>query len=216
MINGSVIFFYTFASLMLIYCVFQFRRSNNKWLDALKVISFIIAILASTFYFEPLSGFWIISLLVGSYLIRLVVFVIYCVVKDWCIRINLSRMIKGVRSSGFAYMDEKFLKKAKKSWLDNCWFIAYSPENNMFEIGVKLFDAKMEINEKFFIRTLSGRVVFMIPERFLESLNLAENIICPLADFYDFSAEAKELVFNYAEAIKNNSAEPWNILSTGS
>ncbi|PVZ83973.1 hypothetical protein C9426_24900 [Serratia sp. S1B] len=81
----------------------------------------------------------------------------------------------------------------------------------MFDIGVKLFDAKMEINKKFFIRALSGRVVFMIPERFLESLNLEGNIICPLADFYDVSAEAKELVHNYVEAIKNNSAEPWRI-----
>ncbi|PVZ83972.1 hypothetical protein C9426_24895 [Serratia sp. S1B] len=115
MTNGSVIFFYTFVGLMLIYCVFQFRRSTNKWLDALKVISFIIAILASTFYFEPLSGFWIISLLVGSYFTRLVVFVIYCIVKDWCVRINLNRMIKGVRSSGFVHIDEKFLRKPQKS-----------------------------------------------------------------------------------------------------
>lgn len=91
------------------------------------------------------------------------------------------------------------------------WQVVYLPEQNTLEIGANIYYQKWVLFKKYYLRTLSGRTVYFIPDQLLAEVDLSRNGLYALEMFVRHSKETAELVRHYADAIKRGVDQPWKL-----
>ncbi|EAU6881622.1 hypothetical protein J3514_004771, partial [Salmonella enterica] len=109
------------------------------------------------------------------------------------------------------YLEDNLITPNEKPFTSNCWYVIYFPSDAVLEIGVNIFRATPQLYKKFYIHTLSGRIVYIKPESLKLLDQNDQNILTSLSGFYSFSKRNKIIVDNYADAIKSETPEPWKI-----
>lgn len=79
-------------------------------------------------------------------------------------------------------------------------------------MGASIYYQRWTLFEKYYLRTLSGRTIYFVPDLLLVGVDLSRKGLYTFGDFVRYSNEATELVRHYADAIKNGVNEPWKLL----
>ncbi|UTJ48475.1 hypothetical protein NLZ15_05360 [Atlantibacter subterranea] len=88
----------------------------------------------------------------------------------------------------------------------------YLPEQNTLEIGANIYYQKWVLFNKYYLRTLSGRTVYFVPDLLLVEVDLSRNGLYALGMFVRHSKETAESVRHYADAIKSGVNQPWRLV----
>ncbi|WP_431225228.1 hypothetical protein ACQ86O_10925 [Serratia sp. L9] len=206
--DRSLIFFYAFMFCAIIYIIIKITRDTHR-LYSLAYLLCLLASIAFVSHFYPnRSGLWALGL---SFVICFAGHVIFFLVQ---LRLRVKRFknqLSTMKTAGASCLESLFLAEPEGRWYSLYWHVAYFPEQNTLEIASNIFHNKFELNKKFYCKTLTGKTVYITPESLLSTFTLEQSFICPLKMFTQHSEQARALVANYAEGIKNGSPEPWKL-----
>ncbi|EAA6039918.1 hypothetical protein FNO09_22610 [Salmonella enterica subsp. diarizonae] len=208
MINLPLLFFYGLISLLIIFLVIKFINDSEKWYILTYFISLLVGVLISYHYFT--EKLFLISF-IFSMSIYLSVLSIYFFIMASITKKQLRKTINAIKLHGSSYLEDNLITPNEKPFTSNCWYVIYFPSDAVLEIGVNIFRATPQLYKKFYIHTLSGRIVYIKPESLKLLDQNDQNILTSLSGFYSFSKRNKIIVDNYADAIKSETPEPWII-----
>lgn len=209
--DRSLIFFYSLMLFAFIFIIIKIKRDNQRFSIMIYLSSLLASMVLASFIYNFGTAYWFLSAFALSYLISLVIISIFIAVKYHLRKRRFNDKVNTVKNEGAECLESLYLNEPDDRWHSLHWHVVYFPQQNMLEIAVNLYHDELKPNKKFFSWTLTGRTLRVIPEALIETFTLEQNVICPLSMFMQHSEEARKLVTNYAEAIKQGLPEPWKL-----
>ncbi|EAM8616031.1 hypothetical protein BHS62_26045 [Salmonella enterica] len=205
--DRSLIFFYTILSFIIIYFTITFIKEKNK----LPTLAFVFLIALNSYIFLYFSIFaseiWLILTAAGTLLSVILSFTIFYLIKQYLTSKHLDSRINQLRQTSCSDLVNQLIADHKA----HQWYVLYIASNNTLEIGINTLNTNPVIGRKFYIKTLTKRYIYLIPEHLSFQLTGNENLICLLKDFYNLNNQSKTLIDDYILRIKTDVKEPWII-----
>ncbi|WP_058911237.1 hypothetical protein [Entomohabitans teleogrylli] len=211
MVDSSLLFFYGFIGLVIIYLIFSFVRRSGKWSAIIQILSLIACMLIPLLFVDFGSGLWVLSTIILTLLASLAISIIVSFTNAWLTGKELNQTISAIHDAGIAAIAEKAGHEAVRCGIHIHWYVVYFPSQDLLEIGINQINVTPRLGSKFYVKTLAGRVLYLTPEYIVHPINDDIDMVCSLNEFYSFSDKTKSLVDNYILAIKDNVPEPWQI-----
>lgn len=211
--DRSLIFFYSFIGLAVAWGIISLVRDRYRWYSIALLASLIAGMLISALFLSFGSGVWFITSMLIAAVIPVAILLPVFLVRAQITKKRLMRTVEGIRRDGIAYLSEQPGTQRNGEWHNKEWYVLNSPAQNIFEIGINPYHLKPVIGEKFSVAVLSGRIYNFRPQYIIPITDINAEIVCRLSDFYAFTKESQNRVNDYLEAIKNNVAEPWKVIS---
>jgi len=209
--DRSLIFFYFFIGLILLYLAWLFFRDKYKWQSILFNCSAAINFFTSSFFFTPWSAEWWILAATGTFVLLFIIQISYSVIKQYRAKKHCNKIIKEIRNIPSRQIVNALMVEHNRYQ----WYVLYLPSENTIELGVNLFNVDLTIGKKFYVRTLSERSMYFVPSFIAVPIDDSTSVICPLKTFYELSEKTQELVLGYIDAVKHDIKKPWIISQPG-
>lgn len=203
--DRSLLFFYCLVIALLIYSIFKIKNDRYKWQGLTLVFSVVVNCFISSSLFNIFSGYWWLSLIAGSVILIVILVVPTEFIKQYITSKYLKKIIASLKDTTTEEMSHRLISHHNKKQ----WYVLNSPSNNSIEIGLNIFNTTPIIGKKFYIKTLTQRYIFIIPEYQPNEFSLTNDFICTLPDFYKANPQTQALVENYIDRVKVGEPEPW-------
>ncbi|ECG8590444.1 hypothetical protein FNI11_11975 [Salmonella enterica subsp. salamae] len=202
--DGSLLFFYCFIGLFLLYWGFKFFHFGDRWNDIIIIFSMVATGYLSSFFLSAWALRWWISVITGTFILSALLSVIHSIIIKHINKKYLSKVMTDINFITMPDLIESLIDNQHKYPL----YILHFSEENKIEIGINLYNLNPIIGKPFYTMTLIGRTVNLIPGPLLPSLDMTQDFICPLSTFYRMNEENRVAVFHYINAIKESSNPP--------
>lgn len=207
--DRSLLFFYGLFIVFVGYYAWKAKKqrvlTSTLWQLATLVISMILASLIA----ESGTGTWWIIVVVISFALLAGGMILFLGIKFRRGKKQFQAALNIIKSQGAAGL-YTLLHDESDQRLD--WQVIYLPEQNTLEIGANIYYQKWVLFNKYYLRTLSGRTVYFVPDLLLVEVDLSRNGLYALGMFVRHSKETAESVRHYADAIKSGVNQPWRLV----
>lgn len=207
--DRSLLFFYGLFIVFMGYYAWKAKKqrvlTSTLWQLAALVTSMILASLIA----ESGTGTWWVIVVVINFALLAGGMILFLGIKFRRGKKQFQAALNIIQSQGAEGL-YTLLHDESDHRLD--WQVIYFPEQNALEIGANIYYQKWVLFKKYYLRTLSGRTVYFVPDLLLVEVDLSRNGLYALGMFVRHSKETADLVGHYADAIKSGVKQPWKLL----
>ena len=208
--DRSLLFFYGLFTLLIGYFAWKAKKQQVLANTFLQLAALVTSMVLASLFAEMATGTWWITVIGLAFALLVGGAILVLSVKYYHGKKQFQAALNIIKSQGAAGMDI-LLGDESGHRLD--WQVIYFPEQNTFEIGANVYYQKWVLFKKYYLRTLSGRTVYFIPDTLLGEVDLNRNGVYAPDMFVAHSKETAELVRHYADAIKDGVNEPWKLFN---
>jgi len=203
----SLLFFYCIWGIAIVYFGIKITKDKYKWHSIALVVSAIISCAIASSFSLSSTGIWFALVIIFTFTILFITFFLLGMIKHYSIKRHIHKIISQLKCiSSFNLVDNLVVEHNKYQW-----YVLHLPLDGSIEIGTNLYNTNPIIGKKFYIKTLTNRYVYFIPEYTPKEIDLKSNIVFILQDFYNINHQTRILVDDYILRIKNDHKEPWII-----
>lgn len=205
--DKSLWFFYGFLFLCALYFFIKYLRSKDKFYGLTFIPIAIISVYISSFFFYLSTGWWMLLVFTIMQVIHLFLAFACDIIKFLLAKKYFNLVANKIHTTDTQHLTDILIDKQNKRQ----WYVFYLPLDGVIEIGINLSGMVPVQGKRFYILTLTGRIMSLLVGYRTVPINTENNIISPFSEFYETSQQTRTLVNNYIDGIKGNIENPWVI-----
>lgn len=203
--DRSLLFFYCLAGFFLTYFLFKLAKDKYKLQSLMFIFSLIISLVIASSFSALSTGLWFLVVIASTFTLLFLSGMFMALLKQFVMRRYILRCVDNLKRLSATEMVESLINNHNKTQ----WYVLYFPIDGAMEIGVNLFGDNPIIGKRLYIRTMTKRQMYFIPEDISGTIDLQSNIACTLYEFYTLTPQTKSLIEDYLTRIKNGHLQPW-------
>ncbi|MEQ0263265.1 hypothetical protein ABLV66_00885 [Klebsiella sp. CN_Kp073] len=205
--DRSLLFFYCLCGFLLTYFLFKFAKEKYKLQSLTFIFSFIISLVIASSFSVLSTGEWFLVVIASTVTLLFLLGFFTALLKQFVMYRYILRCVDNLKLLSPAEMVESLINNHNKKQ----WYVLYFPVEGVIEIGVNLFAENPIVGRRLYIRTMTNRQMYIIPENISSTIDLQSNIACTLYEFYTLAPQTKSLIEDYLNRIKNGYLQPWRL-----
>ncbi|EOW1329789.1 hypothetical protein [Klebsiella aerogenes] len=205
--DRSLLFFYCLCGFFLNYFLFKLAKEKYKLQSLTFIFSFIISLVIASSFPTLSTGEWFLVVIASTFTLLFLLAFSTALLKQFLMRRYILRCVENLKYLTPTEMVESLINSHNKTQ----WYVLYFPLEDAIEIGVNLFAENPIIGKRLYIRTMTNRQMYFIPEKISSTIDLQSNIACTLYEFYTLTPQTKSLIEDYLTRIKNGHLQPWRL-----